>query len=280
MANAIDLALRKIYISIPRQILEFAFQKEPDERSKSLDECIVDKVINGFVRPDLNSISGKFKEIALDPAWCVETYVPSGYMSAIPLIPYAVYNVPSFARENRNISQVISLKSPYMSIGSIGSFAGVIGTPGLGLNAGNLACNILDNTTGTKTPILPNPILLQGNKVKLTPMEMSMMTMFPWILDCRLEFDVDFTNLTPDALSSFCELVLSAVKSYIYNNTVVDMDMGVIRSGHPIGAFREIITEYKDQFERYQVLRNDFHSASTYLDQDTMREIMLMGLSL
>lgn len=280
MSNAIDLALRKIYISIPRQILEFAFQKEPDERSKSLDECIVDKIIKGFVKPDLDSISGKFKEIALDPAWCIETHVPSGYMSAVPLIPYAVYSIPSYARENRNLSQVISLKSPYISLGSIGQIAGVVGTPGLGINAGNLACTILDGQTGSKTPILPNPILLQGNKVKLTPMEMSMMTMFPWILECRLEFDNDFTNLTPDSLSSFSELVLSATKSYIYNKTVIEMDMGVVHSGQAIGAFKEIITEYKDQFERYQVLRNDFHSAATYLDQDTMREILLMGLGL
>lgn len=276
MSNAIDLALRKINMSIPRQILEQAFQKEPDERSKSLDECIVDKVINGFVRPDLNSISGKFKEIALNPDWCVETYVPEGYTAAIPLIPYAVYHVPSYARENRNISQTIGLKSPYTSYGSIGTFGGIVGTPGLGVNAGNLACSILDGMTGEKTPILPTPILLQGNKIKLTPMEMSMMTMFPWILQCRLEFDIDFTNLTPDALSSFCELVLSAVKSYIYNVTIVDMDMGVVHSGQPIGIFREIITEYKDQFERYEVLRNDFHSASTYLDQDMMRETLLM----
>lgn len=280
MPNAIDLALRKIYISIPKPILELAFQKEPDERQKSLDECIVDKVIDGFVRPDLNSISGKFKEIALDPAWCIQTYVPSGYMSAVPLIPYAVYSIPSHARENRNLSQVISLKSPYISLGSIGQIAGTVGTPGLGLNAGNLACTILDGNTGAKTPILPNPILLQGNKVKLTPMEMSMMTMFPWILECRLEFDSDFTNMTPDTLSSFCELVLSAVKSYIYNTTVVEMDMGIVHSGQNIGAFKEIIMEYKDQFERYQVLRNDFHSAATYLDQDTMREIMLMGLGM
>lgn len=280
MANAIDLALRKIYISIPKQILEFAFQKEPDERSKSLDECIVSKVIEGFVRPDLNSISGKYKEIALDPAWCVETYVPSSYVSAIPLIPYAVYHVPNHARENRNISQVLCVKSPYMGLGSIGSFSSAVGTPGLSLNAGNIACSILDNMTGAKTPVLPNPILLQGNKIKLTPMEMSMMTMFPWILQCRLEFDIDFMNMTPDALSSFCELVLAATKSYIYNNTVIEMDMGVVHSGQNIGMFREIITEYKDQFERYEVLRNDFHSASNYLDQETMREIMLMSLGL
>lgn len=277
MANAVNLALRKIYWTVPREILEYAFRKE--DKRKSLDDCIVDKVLKATVLPDLNSISGKYKEIPLSPDWCIETQVPgSGWQAGIPLIPYAIYKIPPEAREYRNLSQVITMRSPYASVSSIGQVSGTIGSPGFGATAGAAACRVLDSYSGSNMPVLPNPILLAGNCVKLTPMEMSLITQFPWILECRLEYDQDLTNLSPDAVQAFGELMLAATKAYIYNKTVVEMDMGVTMSGHPIGAFKEIITEYRDQYDRYNVLKADFHVGSNYLDQDTMREIFLMGL--
>jgi len=277
MANAIDVSLRRIYHEIPKEILEYAFRKDPT--NKSLDECIIEQVIKATVIPDLNAVGGKFKEIVLSPEWVIETSTPSNYtgMIGMPLIPYAVYKIPPEAREYRNLTQVICMRSPYASVSSIGQVSSMLGQ-GMGATAGGLACTVLNQYTGNNQAVLPTPILTHGNCVKLTPMEMSLMTVFPWILECRIEYDVDFTNLNPDSVIPLVRIIVSATKAYIYNKTVIEMDMGVVMAGHPIGMFRDVISEYKNEVERYDVLRDEFHSTATYLDVDTMREIFLLGL--
>jgi hypothetical protein len=50
----------------------------------------------------------------------------------------------------------------------------------------------------------------------------------------------------------FCRLVELAVKAYIYNDQVIEVDIGKIRGGQEIGKFKEIVEEYKDAEEQYQ----------------------------
>lgn len=275
MANVIDIALRNIYMQIPREILELAFE---DERKRtSLDECIVKYVIDGRVRPDVSVAGGKYKEIMMDPSWVIVTKVPPITPMGIPMLPYAIYQIPEEARDFRPITQVISLRTPYGTMSTFGmAFGGINPNSGTSVNAGSMACTYLNEFTGANKPITPDPILLDGSHVKLTPIEMSLTTTFSYVLECRIDFDRDFTNLTPDAIHPLSDLILVATQAFIFTRLVIKLDAGYIRSGAEIGRIREIVDSYSTAAERYNELRSAFHGGSVTLDQETMREMLLL----
>lgn len=277
MINAIDHALRNVYQNIPIEILELAFNQQGGR--KSLDEEITQKVIEDRIRPDLSAIAGQYKEIILDPSWASVAEVSSDNASLISNVPYAIYCIPPKAREYRQITGVIGMQMPYGATNSLAMAAsGLQGGMVRGVSAGTFANQAINGITFNDTPLMPTPILMAGNQIRITPFEMSMMRSFSWLLKCRLEYDKDFTNLTPDAVVQLSELVVTATKAFIFNALTIKLDMGYIRSGQEIGRIREIIDQYAEQVERYNVIRMEFHGSAEQLDINTLRERLLMGI--
>lgn len=100
----------------------------------------------------------------------------------------------------------------------------------------------------------------------------------PLLLKCRLEYDIDFTNLTPNAVIQFSEVVLAATKAYVWTKLVVKIDQGVSLSGQEIGVIRNIIDEYAGQNDRYNVIKEEFHGSAEILDVETMVERFAAGI--
>ncbi len=277
MLNAVDHALRNVYNNIPMEILELAFDLKGQRRS--LDEAIIDEVIEGRVRPDVSAIAGQYKEIVMLPQWAKVAELQIHDANMVPIVPYAIYTVPPQSREYRMISGVISMSLPYGATNSLammssGMLEGMTG----GINAGSLACQALNANTYQNVPSLPTPILMAGNQIRITPVEMSMIRSFSWILKCRLEYDKDFTNLTPNAIVQLSELILTATKAWIFNKLTVKLEMGYVHSGQEVGRVKEIIDGYSEQADRYNVIRMEFHGSADPLDVNTMREMLLLGL--
>lgn len=277
MINAVDHALRNIYSNIPMEILELAFDQKG--KRKSLDEAIIDEVIEGRVRPDVSAIAGQYKEIVLIPEWAMTTNIYPAGGNVSPILPYAVYTIPPEAREHRLLTAVLGIAVPYGATNALSMMSnGLFGGTNPGLNAGALGCQLMNAHTYQHLPTMPTPILLAGNQVRITPVEMSLISSFSWILKCRLEYDKDFTNLTPNAVIQLSELILTATKAWIYNQLTVRLEMGYVHSGQEIGRVKEIIDQYQDQSERYNVIRTEFHGSAEPLDINTMGDLLLMGL--
>jgi hypothetical protein len=47
-------------------------------------------------------------------------------------------------------------------------------------------------------------------------------------------------------------LVEFAVKAYIYNELIVDIDMGELQGGQQLGIFKQIVEGYADAEQNYQ----------------------------
>lgn len=276
MINAVRHMLTNIYNNIPEEILELAFDCKGGQ--KSLDEAIIEKIIEARLVPDCSAISGQYKEIMLDPKWAMTSYIDQVNSPTVTL-PYVVYKIPPEAREHRKLVAVLEITLPYGSMSSIAMMGGSSKSNGhLGINGGSFAEQAINGLTGQSNMLLPSPILLDGGHVKLIPMEYGIMQSYTLILHCRLEYDKDFTNLTPDAITQLSELGVTATKAFIYNKLVVKLDMGAIKSGQEIGRIREIIDSYADQQERYNVLREEFHGSAENLDVNTMYQRYLQGI--
>lgn len=279
MINAVTHALKNIYASIPVEILELAFDQKGGRRS--LDDLIVSEIIEGRVRLDLSALAGQFKEIKLLPEWAIHSSIMNYNNQSTMDVPYAVYTVPAAEREFRSIVAVLELSLPYGSSSSLAMGAGASHNCGfVGVHGGTFAQQQMNGITGNNNLPMPTPILLAGSKIKLTPMEFSIMRYHPLHLKCRLEYDMDFTNLTPDAVIQFSEVVLAATKAYIWTKMVVKIDQGVSLSGQEIGVVRTIIDDYAGQNDRYNVLKEEFHGSAEVLDVNTLMDRLVAGIFL
>ncbi len=275
MINAIRHMLSKIHMQIPPEILELAFETKGGR--KSIDEVITEKIIEDQLIPDCSAIAGQWKEIVLDPKWVIQSSVD--LTNTLTTVPYAIYEVPDYAREYRRIVSVLELSLPF---GTSSSMA-MVGSMSLdcqysGVTAGSIGEQAINGVTGVQNFRLPDPLLIAYNKIKLTPMNLSLLSAFALVLRCRLEYDKEFTNLTPDAVIELSELAVAATKAYIYNQMSVKIDMGVMKSGQEIGKIREIIDSYADQIDRYNVLRDEFHGSAEILDHNQMFDRFRLGI--
>lgn len=279
MINAVTHALNNVYSNIPPEILDMAFDLKGGRLS--VDEAIVQRVIEGNVLPDISALAGQFKEIVLDPNWAVHSSIDRKGNASMVSVPYAVYTIPPEFRENRSIVSVIDVSVPYGASTSFSMGIGATMSVGYsGVGAGTFAQQAMNGMTGEGNMLLPTPIPLSGNQIKLTPMEFGMMSTLSLVLRCRLEYDRDLTNLTPDAVLQFSELVLTATKQFIYNQLIVKIDQGAIMSGQEIGKVREIIESYMDAGDRYKVIREEFHGSAEALDINTLADRLALGIFL
>lgn len=268
MANALEACLRRIYHSIPKELLEKAF---PPYRNETMDACIQAQVITSRVLPDCNLVGGRMKLIVLRSKWVEISDTPAPFIWGNSK-SFSLYRVPPEARDYRPISSVIELRYPYtihdgLQLPNVGS--GMTG----GMNTvGSLACQVMNSHTFANSIPLPTPILRSHDIVQLTPNSVSQLQDIDWVLMCRLNYDEDFTNINAQAVIPLTELALCAVKAYIYNTLIIKTDMAFLEGGQQIGKMREICESYSDQNERYVELLRQFNGAATILDPDMRRK--------
>jgi hypothetical protein len=91
--------------------------------------------------------------------------------------------------------------------------------------------------------------------------------------------EANFNNLDPMYYAEFAELVFRAVKAYIYNNLIIDLDEGQIRAGASLGRIREIIDSYADADQMYMDYLNvDWKKVGMLADQELKRKILKLSL--
>lgn len=266
MANVIEACIRRIYHNIPAEVLNLAFRPEKHE---TMDHCIHEKVIHDRVLFDSNLVGGRAKQIVLKSSWIeiADTPAPFIYGSSQT---YCIYRIPAADRENRMLSSVIELRYPYTLYDGM-QMANMGMNPNTGNTAGGLACQALEGQTWAHAIPLPTPLLLSGHQVKLIPATLSQMQDMDWILTCRLNYDAEFTNMNNQAILPLVELVLCAVKAYIFNELVLKIDNAYVVGGQAMGRLKEIVDSYSDQNERYLELLRSFNGASTVLDPEIRR---------
>ena len=268
MIDALERALAEVHNSIPRQLLDIAFDM-PSHMDVSLDERIRSEVFNKRVRKDASIFAGPIFDLILDSRWGLYTAVPSPYSLGVNG-SYSTFKIPADARDHRDISCVVSVMFPYtIANGNVTNYYTNCNNGGLTLQ--DLACSALRSQTGAN--MISNPIgkILPGNVITLEPKQMSFI---PWRVKVRLELDENFSGMEVSLLRPFCDLCRYAVQAYIYSNMIIDVESNMVYRGATVGVIRDLVQSYADANEKYEeILTTTFHGAAHY---DVARTIFLL----
>jgi hypothetical protein len=236
MSSAINKLLDEIRFKIPRQILELVFvQKDLKWRQAppSIDEQIMASVIRPRLLVDCNLVGGAEVFIPLDGCPVERS---NDYTS--------VYRIPKSYTNGRSINSVLNITfSDPTKLSSYGVAAGQQNTMMLQVGSSVMdAMGSIPVTSTARVQLIGENVVMVRDTVVL-PANI--------YLRCILANDENMSHLQMRSYHHFSNLGVLAVKAYIYNNFIVQMDMGELFAGVSLGRIKDIIDSYADAEELY-----------------------------
>lgn len=260
--NALRKALDDIKFVIPRPILDTVFVKRHSSwrsQAPSLDEQILNAVIRQRVLVDCNLVGGH--EITVPLTSITPEEVDSNSV---------VYRIPKELTQNRSIVSVLNIT--YVDMNSV---AGSMYFGNCGVTAEQSAAQGLLDSISPMPMISSARVNLIGENVVM--LSDNIRPPGNSYLRCIVAHDEAMSHLSPRSYRPFCKLVEYAVKSYIYNEYVVEMDLGELRGGANLGKFKDVIEGYSDAEELYDTFfRERWQKISAQNDPKTMVRLMKM----
>lgn len=236
--NIISKALEDLKRRIPPQVLNYAFKASPDEgwraRPISLDERIMRDVIRPRVLVDCNLVGGS--EITVSLIGLLADRGPDFT---------TVYRIPKERTQGRTITSALNIT--FTSPDSLNYGAGTSQQGGSMLM--RLGQAMMD-AHGAIPNISSADIDIIGENVIMVRSPM-LMPGYAY-LRCVVGNDEHLSHIKLSSYHHFCKLVEYAVKSHIYNSTVVDLDMGALSGGQALGAIKNEIEKYSDHEQMYE----------------------------
>lgn len=264
--NPIQKAVDEVKWAIPKPILQRAFIDRVNgwraQSRTSLDEQIISLVIRPRVLVDCNLIGGSQVLISLN-----------GLVQERPTEYQTVIHIPKTRTEGKSINSVLHVG--FVGLGYLAAWGGMSGAGTLATYGSADNSALMTATAGVLTAFDKIPMtstarceLIAENTIVIR----DSINMSPDLtLRCVLANDEDLNNLQLRSYRDFCELVEHAVKAYIYNVTIVDIDRAELQGGQEIGILKEIISEYRDANQNYKdFLRNTFEVVSFMQDETSM----------
>ena len=251
MASAIELALQHINFNIPNHILRLAFT---DSRfpSATIEDNIKNLVLYQKVMTDCNLVGGRYKLVTLLKTNMVST-PPDTNPWNFSGTQGILYRIPPEERDYVDIMSVIGLV-PF-------GYLTAAGFPIQSIYSSDMvheALNLIRAYTGDGFIPKPHVDVVGVDIIRIYP---STVITSDWVAGVNLAYDTEFTNMQVNALQVFRELVLEAVKMFIWTNQIVIMEQGRMQFGTALEAVQSIIEGYSDANEKYLELLEKFSGA-------------------
>jgi hypothetical protein len=248
MVNVFQIIMLRVHQNIPPQILRVATHQFNSIYKKNYNETtfIQEHIIEKVVLPEVNLSGGLMKTIPLRAEW-IENVKPEHGLYAGDDGPYSLFRIPPEARDNKPISNIISIQYPFHSY--MGGDVSAIDVRQGGYCLIDQIDEVLNSYTLATPRNHPLAKLLAGDLIKITPSQYQVQN---WLLTCRLDFDSSFNNLHDDAVSTLANLVMLAIKQWCYNYLLIDIDRAFVETGADIGTFKSIIEGYADAGQQFK----------------------------
>ncbi|HET6890102.1 MAG TPA: hypothetical protein VFH31_03290 [Pyrinomonadaceae bacterium] len=234
--DAINKAISEVRFRIPRPILDAVFTQR-DQRWRLDPTSFEERILNEVVRPRV----------------LVDCNIVGGTEALIPLegIPFTrtndyttVYRIPKSMTQGRSIISALNV-----------TFADPTRASSFGIASGRDNSAILRLGNAMLDASAPMP-LTSTARVQLIGENVIMVrdtTILPAniYLRCVLANDENLSHIQIRSYRHFATLVVLAVKAYIYNEYIIQMDMAELHGGQALGRFKEVIDGYADANELY-----------------------------
>lgn len=244
--NVIQNAVGDLKFRIPRQILEKAFVTRYGEwkpNYRGIDELIINNVVKPRVLVDCNLIGGTQ---AIVPLTGLGQDKPTEYTTVI--------HIPKERTQGRSINSVLNVSfispdslsawSGVNSGGTVGSYGGSENTALMSAAAGMMsAFDRIPMVSTARVELIAENTILLTDTINLSS---------NCYLRCILSNDENFSSIPLRSYRYFSNLIEYAVKAYIYNALIVDIDKGELSGGQTLGIFKEIIQGYSEAEQNYQ----------------------------
>lgn len=235
--NAITRAISEIKHTIPPRVLDEVFIKRSQrwrDAPQNIDENIMAAVVRPRVLVDCNLVGGTEAMIPLQG-------IPSERLNEAE----TVLRFPKSATQNRSIMSVLNITFNRLNMGS-GYMGMAQQNNSTLLQAGSAVMDVhasIPITSTANVQLIGENVVLVRDNIIITP---------NGYLRCMLGNDENLSHLQMRSYRPFSKLVELAVKAYIYNQYIVELDMGALMGGAAIGKIKDIIDGYADAEELYQ----------------------------
>lgn len=263
----LNKALDEVKFRIPRQILDLVFIQRTDVWGNtnwknnviSIDECILSTVIRPRVLVDCNLVGGIEIYIALDTVPVERT---NDYTS--------VYRIPKRLTQGRSIISALSVS--YSDPTRMSGY-GVSATQNSGAML-HLAAAVMDAQGQIPYTSTAQVQLIGENVVMVRDTAIMPANIY---LRAVIENDAGMNHIQLKNFHHLSELVVRAVKAYIYNEYCIRLDMGELIAGQNLGKIKEIIESYADAEELYQTyLRETWAKVALMNDRESWTRLLRM----
>jgi hypothetical protein len=250
--NIIKKALEEVKYRIPKQLLEKVFVDGSSfwrgAPKAAVDEQILNLVIRPRVMKDCDIVGG------------TETFIPLyGLEQVKPQDWLTIIHIPKDRTNGRSITTVLDVSfynstamANYLGTGAINS--GVYSNlTGYSPTDNSAMASLLSSVVNAmdKVPLVASTRaeLIAENTIMVKDGLVIAMNAFA---RCILAEDENLNNIPITAYREFAKLVEFAVKSYIYKELIILVDVGELRYGQQVGAFKDVYMSYSDAEQNYQ----------------------------
>jgi hypothetical protein len=244
--SCIRHAISKIKQVIPAAILEKAFTPRAQgwfpQLSWNLDKCIELEVIRAVVLPDCNVVGG------------TEIVIQIGDLNFDRVNNDIIIRVPKERTQNRSIVSITDIL--FASLGANSFYPSAL-TSGYRMNQDHNDTSATMGALKTMMASLDHIPVVGTSKAELIG-ENVILIQAPSMISSNacarvvVEYDSELTNISPRSYDFFAELAEHAVKNYIYNKLVIQIDTAELQGGYNLGIFKEIVSGYSESGMNYR----------------------------
>jgi hypothetical protein len=258
LMNAIQYLLNRIKQEIPPQIIERVFapqvirsvrQAAPAygfQFANSIDAQLIDKIIEGRLRPDLDYAGGTSVDISLDGLAHQELDSPFAYEGRFNVI----YQIPKSRTNGLEITAV------HAFIYGINSQVGSTSYSGGQWPYTTANSTIIQQgMQGMLNAVSPIPISQSANTTIIGPNTILITDWTPLVrngyMSVLLGYDSQFATIPSKYYHALSKLAILATKAWIYNNYLLEMGEQELFYGMTLDRFTSIIERYEDANDLY-----------------------------
>lgn len=254
--SLITEAIKKLHYDIPEEILEETFLDKKYwqyQRLENIDAIIREQVVNARVLKDCNMVSGR------------EIVVPlNGLQYDVVDNFNIIVRIPKSLTQGSTITQVLDI--------SMGNMYGVT----LGMHQPVPVSSYLQQASKLMDSNLPIP-QVSNSTVEIVSENVIVLkgytAMPPYLnLRCMIEYDSEFSTLGPRAFEAFYELLLFAVKNYIYVKLAIRIGQAKLSGGRELSIFKDIVDTYNDAGENYKTYLKEVWQKVAFLNDTVSRQ--------
>lgn len=249
---------------IPMDILRTVFTPRVNgyrDDMIDLDETLLSVVVRPRVLVDCNLVGGREVYIPLDG---LPVYRQNDYTS--------VYRIPKTKTQGSSIMSVLNITfSDPTKVSSYGVAAGDQNT--FMLQGAQSVMDAMGSMPVTSTAYVQ---LIAENVVMVRDTVVLPANIY---LRCVLANDENMSHIQMRSFPAFAKLVELSIKSYVFNQYIIPMDMGQLFGGMNIGRFKEIIDGWSDAEELYQTyLREKWTKIAMMNDREQWTRFMRLTM--